>query len=113
MEHSKKVRRRLRELAELAYERELGTELDALLKHFEEWKRKEINAFELSDLIHKFHQEPSRRLYGWYVTGLKESSVARAIAEGILSEDEVSDEILVLLEKITSMYRRDLDDDDS
>jgi Tol biopolymer transport system component len=57
---SKTVRRRLRELAGIAYERELNRELDALFKCFEAWKKDEISPFDLSENIHEFHQKPAR-----------------------------------------------------
>jgi len=47
-------RRRLRELAELAYERELSRELSDLEAEFGRWRSGETNAFDLSEAIHGF-----------------------------------------------------------
>jgi hypothetical protein len=106
---SKKLRRRLRELAGLAYERELSRELELLFRHFEAWKRGEKNAFDLSDEIHRFHQEPARDLYKFYSDRNTELMVARAIVERILSEEEVGHEVLSLVGEMVSFLRRERD----
>jgi hypothetical protein len=106
---SKKLRRRLRELAGLAYERELSRELELLLRHFEAWKRGEKNPFDLSDEIHRFHQGPARDLYKWYSDRNTELIVAKAIVEGALSEEEVGEEILSLVGEMVSFLRRERD----
>jgi hypothetical protein len=55
--------RKLRELAGVAYSRELGTELSNVEKEFGRWRSGEIDPFELSDRIHRFHDGVSRDLY--------------------------------------------------
>lgn len=94
---TKSERKELRKLAGLAYERELAKALEALEKSFRQWRKKKINAFELSDLIHKFHNGVARNLWSFYETGHTEIIVRRAIAEGIILETEVS---LVILGKL-------------
>jgi hypothetical protein len=106
---SKELRRRLRELARLAYERELSRELELVFQHFEAWKRGEKNAFDLSEEIHRFHQKPARDLYQWYTGKNRELMVAKAVDEGILSEEEVGEEILSLVAELVSFLRRERD----
>jgi len=105
----KSARKTLRQLAETAWKRELGSHLAELGKKFDEWRDGTINAFELSDLIHEFHQKPSRRVWGIY-TGLKpDELVARAVAFGFLREDEVPEEVLALLRPQIEFFRPDTD----
>ncbi len=57
--YSKLIRKKLRELAGLAHERELSMAMETLDKHFAQWRRQEIDCFELNDRIHRFHQNTS------------------------------------------------------
>ncbi len=63
MQYPKSVRKELNTLASTAYERELDRALGELYKHFKEWKNKEIDCFDLKQLIHEFHQKKSRELW--------------------------------------------------
>ncbi len=90
-------RRRIRELAGTAYERELSRELTAIEDQFGRWRRGEIDAHEVNDQIHAFHQGPHRNLFLMYTGGAIDWAVASAIARGILTEDEATPEIVSLL----------------
>ena len=81
----------------LAYERELGKALEALEENFRQWRKNKIMAFELSELIHKFHNGIARDLWSFYERGHTELSIRHAIAEGIILKTEVS---LVIFEKL-------------
>ena len=54
--YSKSQKKKLRQLKDIAYERELDQELSELYKDFQKWWNKEIDGFELNGLIHKYHQ---------------------------------------------------------
>jgi hypothetical protein len=96
----KKLKRRsVRELAALAHERELARELGAVELEFSRWRRGEIDAHELREIIHAFHNGPSRRLYSLYNGDLLEMVVGAAIARGVLIEEEVSPEMLEVLRR--------------
>ncbi len=98
------IRRKLRELAGMAYERELSRELEKLGTDFDAWKEGKVNAFELSERIHRFHQGPARDLYV-SARGIKpDVSVARAVAAGILTRDEVPDEVLAAVERLIDFF---------
>jgi len=84
----KAQRRRLRDLAELAYERELSRELSDLEADFARWRSGDTNAFDLSEAIHVFHQGPARELFARYGRSSQELVVAQAIHGGIISRDE-------------------------
>jgi len=87
-ESDKTQRRRLRELAELAYERELSRELADLEVEFRRWRAGETNAFDLSEAIHHFHQGAARELFSRYGGSDPELVVAAAIHNGVISKDE-------------------------
>lgn len=52
--YSKKIRRQLQQLSDIAYQRELDKELAVLDQKFQDWKDKKINGFELKE------NEPSK-----------------------------------------------------
>jgi len=95
---TKLERKELRRLAGLAYERELAKALTSLEEEFKRWRMNKITAFELSELIHKFHNGPSRGLWSFYTTGPAELNVKHAIAKGVISKSEISPDILERLQ---------------
>ena len=93
----KAIRRKLRELADQAYEEELRHALAPLAEAFERWKARAASSFEISDLIHEFHLGPSRTLWGTY-QGLKpDALVARAVALGVLARESLPAEVAASL----------------
>ena len=95
---TQKARRQIvQEFAALAYERELARELDTVEVGFSRWRRNEVSAHELSELIHAFHDGAARRLYSVYHGEVIEMAVGSAIARGVLTEEEVPSEILEAL----------------
>jgi hypothetical protein len=94
---TKSQRRRLSELAALAYQRELDAELGKLETEFRRWRSGELSPHELSDLIHAFHNGPSRELFSRYDRRFRDFAVVDAVRRGVLSEAEVGSEILSLL----------------
>ncbi len=65
---TKAQRRHVRELAGIAHKRHLSLELEKLGADVDRWRAGEIDPFELSDLIHRFHNGTARELYGLYAT---------------------------------------------
>lgn len=104
-EMTKAQRRHLRELAATAHERELSVELGKLETDFARWRSGEIDAHQLSESIHAFHQGPSRKLYTRYTDTDPDFSVAAAVVRGILSESDVGAEMLELLARHLSFLR--------
>jgi len=105
---AKAERRKLRELAGLASDRELGAELGQLEAAFAEWRAGRISPYELSTRIHAFHQGPARDLFVLYTRVHAETLVARAVAYDILREGEVPPEFLPRLARTIAYYRSDL-----
>jgi len=93
LKFTKSERALLRRLAAEAWNVELSQHLTALLEQFNIWTNSGMNAFELSDKIHEFHNGIARELYGRYTNLDPSIVVSRAIAVGILGK-EVLDESL-------------------
>jgi len=109
---TKSQRRRIRELAGIAYDRELSRELTALEKEFARWRSGVITAHDLDERIHQFHQGPNRQLFTTYTGGAVELAVAAAIANGVISEAEAGPEMLEILRGGIEFARRSSKDDD-
>ena len=92
--YPKKIGKALRELVAEVYEHELAFYLNQLLTKFHEWKDEKICAGELSTLIHEYNRGPSRKMFSYYNNLDHDIIVSRAIEEGNLSTDEVSEEVL-------------------
>ena len=94
MEYTKAVRKQMREMATVAYERELRLELKKLAEQFQLWKEDKIDSFELETCVHNFHNGPARTIYNRY-TGLQlEMILPYALKEGIICEEECPAEIV-------------------
>ena len=102
---TKAQKKKLRELAGIAYERELDQEMEKLYQNFENWRSKKINSFELSDLIHKFHQGASREIWKMYRYDDADTAVSRALALGFLKKEEVSEDLLEILQPRIDVFR--------
>lgn len=87
---TKVERRKLRELADLAYERELAEALRELAADFAAWKRKSINSFDLAESIHDFHDGVARDLWSLHTRLKPAIIVAGALERGVLSSKDVS-----------------------
>jgi hypothetical protein len=94
---TKAQKRRLTELGGIAYERDLSAELGKLESEFAIWRAGRLDAFDLQQAIHRFHQGPARELFSKYQSEVIEFAVAHAIARGILSVEEAGPEMMALL----------------
>jgi len=93
-EVAKRVKRALRDLAAEAHEEELRRALRPLAEAFEAWKLGKLSSGDLVEAIHAFHQGPARELFLKYDRRLRNSSVAQAIASGVISKEKVPREVL-------------------
>ena len=98
MKFTKSQKKKLRELAGIANERELDREMEKLYQHFENWRNETMSCFELSDVIHKFHQGPSREIWKMYAYSDPDTAVSRAVALGLLKKEEISKDLLDILD---------------
>ncbi len=88
---SKKQKRHLRELTELAYERDLERCLEVLAQNFDAWRKNDVSVWDLDRKIHEYHQEIARSLYKSYTLNNPIFTVAFGIAQGVISIDEVDE----------------------
>ena len=94
IEFTKKEKKKLSELADLAYQREMESLLMNLADKFDQFRSKEISCFELNELIHKYHDGDARDIYKLY--SLKDGDlffVGRAVSMGILKIDEIPESL--------------------
>ena len=96
-EFSKSEKKRLRELAALAYERDVSNSLSKLATKFEEWKNGSITALDLNHALHEYDRTESRDLWGKYDSNQFDVQVASAIVYCLLTEAEVGKDVLTLL----------------
>jgi hypothetical protein len=110
-EFTKAQRRRLRELGAIAYERDLSAELSKLETEFGRWRAGEIDAHELSDRIHRFHQGPARKLFSVYDHSNLDFAVAHAIHRGLITEEETGADAKEMLRvHLTFLRQHEVDD---
>ena len=100
-------RRQLRELAGLAWERELAAELRLLSNHFDDWRGGRLGPHELSECIHAFHDGAARALYVLYTRVHPAQLVARGVAYDVISETEIPSALLAKLSQSIEFFRAD------
>src|SRR6266496_3237140 len=104
-DYPKSIKRQLRALADLAYERELKQALSGLAGQFDAWKQDRLSSSELSDLIHRFDSGVSRDLYKQYNSPRLDLQVAYAIVQGVLNQEDVPAEVWPYLQNALRFYQ--------
>jgi hypothetical protein len=104
-------RKALRELSGTAHERELTKALLELEKKFQKWRSGSISSFQLSDIIHEFHNGTNRDIWKRYSCLKPNMSVPAAIASGILKGEEVPPEILEDMKESIQFFREGIEDE--
>ena len=90
-------RTELRRWAQLAYERELKNALLQLFGKFDQWRRGQLDPFELNEEIRRHNDELARDLKARYAGTPPETAVAMAVVTGVMREDELAAECLALI----------------
>jgi hypothetical protein len=102
----KAIKRALRELVGCAHEAALRRALTDLRREFDAWERGEIDAFELKERIHKFHQGPAREICLRFNGGIDLRLLAGyCVHEGLIEKESIPAEVLPYLESSLSFYR--------
>jgi len=91
-ELTKKQRKHIREMAGMAYEREMAVALDELLASFQKWKRGGMTPFELDEKIHHYHNGIARELYKQYAGGHPDLAVLIALKSGVVKMEELNED---------------------
>ena len=86
---NKKEKRELRELVSECYEAHLSDLLDNLYDDFQKWGGKYIDAFELTNRIHEFHDRKARELYSMYVLSPPEVAIIYALRNKIIGKEGI------------------------
>jgi hypothetical protein len=105
---SERIKRLVREWAAIAHDRDLRNALSELRVQFDRWERGEIDAFELNDLVHRFHQNTSREIWKRYATTYLERALASAVAAGVLRKEELPGELFQHIAGLIEFYETDL-----
>jgi hypothetical protein len=108
----KQARKKLRELADQAYEEELRRALEPLAEAFERWKVRDLSSFEVSHLIHEFHDGPARGIWGWYARFKPDATVSRAVATGILPPESLPEELAASLVQTIGYFKAQEQEDE-
>lgn len=100
----KAARRAIRDLASLAYERELADELTKLHAKFDAWNAGQMTPFELEQVVHQFHDGVSRQLYNRYASGTTlPHEVAAAVLRGTISPAEIPEAAREQLDRLITL----------
>ena len=107
MEITKNQKRHLRDLAGLAYERDLSRCLYAVKNNFDKWENNEITVWDMNDKIHEFHNTIARDLYKSYVD-IQDPllAVAFGIRQGVLEISEVNINCKPMVEDILTVFNK-------
>ena len=96
--YTKAQKKKLRQLKDIVYERELDHSLEKLYQGFQKWRNKEIDGFELNGLIHKHHQGASREIWKFYTYADPYMAVAHAVNQGLLEKEDIPEDILEIID---------------
>ena len=106
-ETPKRLKRLVREWANVAHDRDLRKALNELRSQFDRWDRGEITSFELNDLVHRYHQDTSREIWKRYATNHLEPAVASAVVAGGLRKEELPPELVKHIASLIEFYEAD------
>lgn len=89
------------------YTREMSIEMDKLFFTLQSWKNKECNVFEASDKVHEFYKGKSKELFVKYErASFADLNIASAIISGVVSIEELSEELGVIISKKVEILKR-------
>jgi hypothetical protein len=107
---TKSQRALLRELADEAWNAELSDHLLELYEDFGRWADAGMSAVDLVEKIHEFHDGLARELYKRYATLEPTTSVAKAIAFGIIDQKALGESLGPKLAHDIQVFRELKDD---
>lgn len=104
---SKQQMKLIRQFASLAHERELNRVLAGLKADFDRWEVGELSPQKLSAQIHEHNKGTLKNIWTRYYNSSEETLVALAIANGILQEEELPEDVLNPLGKLIQFFREE------
>ena len=87
------MREKMLDLANLAYERELSRELSRVQRHVDLYRERESKFFNLQEIKLKFYREASDEVWRLYDRLEPDKAVERAVALGLLTDEEVPEDL--------------------
>ena len=90
LEFTKSEKRRIRELAALAWERELRSELTSIGDAINRMTDDQMSPHDVNNLIHKFHDGISRELFNRFSSNKPWLAVCRAHYDGVLTDADIA-----------------------
>jgi hypothetical protein len=102
----KKFTKQLKDLVNIAYEREADIRLQEFSKSVDEWRKGLLGGVELISLIHEFDRGQSKAFTGMYDRLDPPLLVSRALVEGFIKNDEVPKELLGILKNVIEFYKK-------
>jgi len=110
VDNSTEMKKNLKELVKVAYEEELKKYLMPLHDSFLKWKENEVSSLNLANLVHRFHNGISKKLFRIYNNLESPLLVARAIALTLIPEDKIGKDMLDQLQEKIEFYKQQIDD---
>lgn len=90
---------KMKNLADLAYERELNRELSRVQRHIDLYRERESKFFDLQEIRFKFYREISDEIWRLYNRLEPYKVIERAVALGLLEDEEVPEEIRSIMNR--------------
>jgi tagatose-1,6-bisphosphate aldolase len=90
---TKSQKKYFRQLAGQCYEKEMSLVLETLYEDFQQWKKSEIDPWDLNEKIHEYHDKTARDLWKIYVQMNDPSfAVSIALAKGIIEIGDIRED---------------------
>jgi len=103
---SRKIEKRMKELAHLAYERELSRCIDVLHAQMNEWKKGMMSVWDIEQSIHEYHDKIARSIYRSYVMTDTFLAVAFGVAQGVLTPDDLPESEKAKIQDVAERINR-------
>jgi len=103
---SRKIDKQMRELAQLAYERDLSRCIDVLHAQMSEWKDGRMTVWDIEQSIHEFHNKIARSLYRSYAMNDTFLAVAFGVAQGVLSLNDIPESEKAKIQDVAESINR-------
>ncbi len=104
---TKGMRKEIRRLLVVAYDREVKKNLEALALRFEAWKRGELDDGQFNQEIHEYHDGAARETWKAAHWSDDRLYIIRSVNDGYLSPDELSPRLLENIKPALSNPRND------
>lgn len=103
---SQKIDKQMKELAQLAYERDLSRCIDVLHAQMREWKEGRMTVWDIEQSIHEFHNKIARGLYRSYAMNDTFLAVAFGVAQEVLSIDDIPESEKAKIQSVAESINR-------